>query len=66
MLYLAMDNSLQDCLLMPSGDVSDTQLVQEYKKMSKKPSPNLQNVSVVFDVFYTGGEFFCGACGRIE
>lgn len=43
MLYLAVDNSLQDCSHMPTGDVSDTQLVQEYKKMSKKPSPNLQN-----------------------
>lgn len=39
MLYLALDNSLQDCLSLPSGDVSDTEIVQDYKKMSlKNPS----------------------------
>lgn len=49
MLYLAMDNSLQDCTQVPSGDVSDTQLVQEYKKMSKKPpTTGIQNVRMTF------------------
>lgn len=36
MLYLAIDNSLQDCLSLPSGDISDTEIVQDYKKMSQK------------------------------
>ncbi|CAH1126183.1 unnamed protein product [Ceutorhynchus assimilis] len=36
MLYLAIDNSLQDCMSLPSGDVSDTEIVQDYKKMSLK------------------------------
>lgn len=36
MLYLAIDNSLQDCMTLPSGDVSDTEIVQDYKKMSLK------------------------------
>lgn len=36
MLYLAIDNSLQDCSSLPSGDVSDTEIVQDYKKMSAK------------------------------
>lgn len=41
MLYLAIDNSLQDCLSLPSGDISDTEIVQDYKKMSqKKTQPN--------------------------
>lgn len=45
MLYLALDNSLQDCSQLPTGDVGDTSLVQEYKKLSKKPpTPNTQNV----------------------
>lgn len=36
MLYLALDNSLQDCSDLPSGDTNDTEMVQDYKKMSKK------------------------------
>ena len=36
LLYLAMDNSLQDCLDLPPGDVSDTDIVQDYKKLSSK------------------------------
>ncbi|XP_069678685.1 influenza virus NS1A-binding protein homolog A-like isoform X2 [Periplaneta americana] len=40
LLYLAMDNSLQDCTDLPSGDISDTEIVQDYKKLSKK---NLAN-----------------------
>ncbi|CAH0550806.1 unnamed protein product [Brassicogethes aeneus] len=36
MLYLAIDNSLQDCLILPAGDISDTEIVQDYKKMSLK------------------------------
>ena len=48
MLYLALDNLLQDCSQLPTGDVSDTQLVQDYKKLSKKsPTPNTQNVSIL-------------------
>jgi len=38
LLYLALDNTLQDCSELPSGDVSDTDIVQDYKKMSKKVS----------------------------
>ncbi|CAH1159086.1 unnamed protein product [Phyllotreta striolata] len=36
MLYLAIDNSLQDCSRVPSGDISDTEIVQDYKKLSLK------------------------------
>lgn len=36
MLYLAIDNSLQDCSSLPSGDISDTEIVQDYKKLSLK------------------------------
>lgn len=36
MLYLAIDNSLQDCSNVPTGDISDTEMVQDYKKMSMK------------------------------
>lgn len=36
LLYLALDNSLQDCTDLPSGTVSDTDLVQDYKKLSLK------------------------------
>ncbi|KAJ8947862.1 hypothetical protein NQ318_010008 [Aromia moschata] len=36
MLYLAIDNSLQDCSSLPAGDVSDTEIVQDYKKLSLK------------------------------
>ncbi|XP_046470863.1 influenza virus NS1A-binding protein-like isoform X1 [Neodiprion pinetum] len=36
LLYLALDNSLQDCTDLPSGDVSDTDIVQDYKKLSLK------------------------------
>lgn len=38
LLYLAMDNSLQDCSELPAGDASDTEIVQDYKKMSKSTS----------------------------
>ncbi|XP_063218405.1 influenza virus NS1A-binding protein-like isoform X2 [Bacillus rossius redtenbacheri] len=40
LLYLAMDNSLQDCSELPTGDLSDTEIVQDYKKMSKKTHNN--------------------------
>ncbi|XP_050293521.1 influenza virus NS1A-binding protein homolog isoform X2 [Anthonomus grandis grandis] len=44
MLYLAIDNSLQDCMTLPSGDVSDTEIVQDYKKLSlKNPTGNKVN-----------------------
>jgi hypothetical protein len=33
-----MDNSLQDCSELPSGDVSESDIVQDYKKLSKKQS----------------------------
>ncbi|XP_014217376.1 influenza virus NS1A-binding protein homolog A-like [Copidosoma floridanum] len=36
LLYLALDNSLQDCTDLPTGDVSDTDIVQDYKKLSLK------------------------------
>ncbi|KAJ8686350.1 hypothetical protein QAD02_022144 [Eretmocerus hayati] len=36
LLYLALDNSLQDCTDLPTGDVSDTEIVQDYKKLSLK------------------------------
>lgn len=35
MLYLALDNSLQDCCQLPNGDICDTELVQDYKRLSK-------------------------------
>ncbi|XP_049818009.1 influenza virus NS1A-binding protein homolog isoform X2 [Aethina tumida] len=40
MLYLAIDNSLQDCVILPAGDVSDTEIVQDYKKLSMKNTPS--------------------------
>lgn len=40
MLYLAIDNSLQDCSSLPTGDISDSEIVQDYKKMSLKASQN--------------------------
>ncbi|KAL0270414.1 UNVERIFIED_CONTAM: hypothetical protein PYX00_007832 [Menopon gallinae] len=36
LLYLALDNTLQDCSDLPSSDLSDSEIVQDYKKMSKK------------------------------
>ncbi|KAK4316829.1 hypothetical protein Pmani_012046 [Petrolisthes manimaculis] len=38
MLYLNMDNSLHDCSDIKSGDLNDSDLVQDYKKMSRKLS----------------------------
>ncbi|XP_059476948.1 influenza virus NS1A-binding protein homolog A-like isoform X2 [Neocloeon triangulifer] len=44
LLYLALDNSLQDCMELPSGEVSDSDIVQDYKKLSKRQSQsNLKN-----------------------
>ncbi|CAD7086722.1 unnamed protein product [Hermetia illucens] len=36
LLYLALDNSLQDCSGLPSGHESDTELVQDYKRLVLK------------------------------
>lgn len=33
-----MDNSLQDCSELPGGDVSESDIVQDYKKLSKRQS----------------------------
>jgi influenza virus NS1A-binding protein len=35
-----MDNSLQDCTELPTGDMSDTEIVQDYKKLSKRNPAN--------------------------
>lgn len=35
-----MDNSLQDCTELPTGDLSDTEIVQDYKKLSKRNQAN--------------------------
>ncbi|XP_011496950.1 PREDICTED: influenza virus NS1A-binding protein homolog A-like isoform X2 [Ceratosolen solmsi marchali] len=43
LLYLALDNSLQDCTDLPSGDVSNTDIVQDYKKMSLKSQAQNKN-----------------------
>ncbi|XP_071448802.1 influenza virus NS1A-binding protein homolog A-like isoform X1 [Hetaerina americana] len=45
LLYLAMDNSLQDCSELPTGDVSDTELVQDYKKLSIKKKSQINSKS---------------------
>ena len=34
LLYLNLDNSLHDCVEVESGDVIDSDIVQDYKKMS--------------------------------
>lgn len=38
MLYLNIDNSLHDCSDIRSGDLNDSDIVQDYKKMSRKLS----------------------------
>ncbi|XP_064119983.1 influenza virus NS1A-binding protein homolog B-like [Macrobrachium nipponense] len=38
MLYLNMDNSLHDCTDIQSGELNDSDIVQDYKKMSRKLS----------------------------
>lgn len=35
-MYLALDNTLQDCSELPNSDLCDSEIVQDYKKMSKK------------------------------
>lgn len=36
LLYLALDNTLQDCQDLPNSDLSDSEIVQDYKKMSQR------------------------------
>lgn len=52
MLYLALDNILQDCSELPSGELSDTEIVQDYKKLSKKstsiPKVHINTKYVIF------------------
>lgn len=36
MLYLALDNSLQDCCNLPPGHESESDMVQDYKRMVVK------------------------------
>ncbi|KAB7494902.1 Influenza virus NS1A-binding-like protein B [Armadillidium nasatum] len=43
LLYLNLDNSLHDCADIQTGSANDTELVQDYKKISRKLSqPNLK------------------------
>lgn len=42
LLYLALDNSLQDCCDLPPGHESESDLVQDYKRLSLK-NPNNNN-----------------------
>lgn len=48
MLYLALDNILQDCSELPSGELSDTEIVQDYKKLSKK-STSIPKVCIIVE-----------------
>lgn len=50
MLYLNMDNSLHDCSDIKSGDLNDSDMVQDYKKMSRKLSQTNMKVSAWTDV----------------
>lgn len=43
MLYLALDNSLQDCSELPNGDIGDTELVQDYKRLSRATAVAIGN-----------------------
>lgn len=38
LLYLNLDNSLHDCIDIESGDVIDSDIVQDYKRMSLRLS----------------------------
>lgn len=38
---MALDNTLQDCSELPNSDLSDSEIVQDYKKMSKKHGTGL-------------------------
>lgn len=50
MLYLNMDNSLHDCTEIQSGDLNDSEMVQDYKKMSRKLSQtNIKVRSVLIE-----------------
>ncbi|BES99736.1 Ns1 Hypothetical protein protein [Nesidiocoris tenuis] len=40
MLYLALDNSLEDCSHLPTGDAGDTELVQDYKRLCRSSTNN--------------------------
>lgn len=40
MLYLALDNSLQDCADLPPGQESESDLVQDYKRLVLKCPSN--------------------------
>lgn len=41
MLYLALDNSLQDCSDLPAGHAANSEIVKDYKRLaSKGPSAN--------------------------
>ncbi|CAL4058787.1 unnamed protein product, partial [Meganyctiphanes norvegica] len=40
MLYLSSDNSLHDCMDIQNGAANDSEMVQDYKKMSRKQSGN--------------------------
>lgn len=41
MLYLNLDHTLHDCSDIENGDSKDTDLIQDYKKMSRKISPTM-------------------------
>jgi len=44
LLYLNLDNSLHDCIDIESGDIIDSEIVQDYKKMSLRMSqPGTKN-----------------------
>ncbi|XP_076058163.1 influenza virus NS1A-binding protein-like [Oratosquilla oratoria] len=43
LLYLSSDNSLHDCADIQNGDANDSEIVQDYKKLSRKMSqPNIK------------------------
>ncbi|KAF2343233.1 hypothetical protein FHG87_026011, partial [Trinorchestia longiramus] len=45
LLYLNIDNSLHDCSDIRTGDAQDTEMVQDYKKISRKLSKTNLKVS---------------------
>lgn len=58
LLYLNLDNSLHDCVDIESGDVIDSDIVQDYKKMSlrlSQPGSKVGSFPIGFVVSIFGG-----------
>lgn len=69
LLYLNLDNSLHDCIDIESGDVIDSDIVQDYKRMSMRlshPGGKVMTNYLTLSCFISTHHYYAISAYRID